>query len=702
MKEGVQLNVNLVNPREKLIPNKIKFLSRCFLLTIIELLFFILFSFLGWIDSFLSVIGVKSTITSILPLALYFILFSTFFLFIYLVMYNINREKLSLKEFLPKTRMTIVYFFYMYLSIVLRLFILLVLLFMFRGFHSILQLFILLPIYLLIFTSLEILLSNTKNFLLFEDSKLYHEWQFDKKSFLFEFLKFIGIIGLILAMSCFIIISNNSGNSITVSSILGFVLIWLTNTFFAIIVLLKKRHYHKTTTCALEENFSNDTKDINKKPLSKKMVYLKQRGLVLGVLAVVGIYSVCLVIPYIINYDSKINKPKMESFKSQNDVVTFFSNVMSSFKINSRNSNNNYLGEFLYTFNKMFISIAKLEPDFLFTGVVANSKKTAYSSQSAAHSDTNNQVDNVDEADVVKTDGKHIYYLNETNLFIVDSYPPDQMKVIHQYDFSSEGLYPLEMFLYEDYLAVILISSEEQPDKKYSSKTIVKTYNIKDPSNPRIQRNFQLDYRYLSSRMIENNLYLITSSYISDTLGNPGYMDSSLSNSMVEIDYKDLLVMSNSNKQYSRMNVVATFPIDEPDQRAQVKAYIGGNGENVYVSTHHIFIADTTISPVTEAPVEDFLRSLVNYDYDLNFQKRGTCIYRIKINNGVIGEYDSDFVPGTVHNQFAMDEHKGYFRLTTQTGTFRYASSNVYVLDENMNLCGSLEGLAPEEQIYAS
>ncbi len=685
-----------VNPREKLIPNKLRFLSRCFILTIIELLFFILFSFVGWMDSFLSVIGVKSTVTSVLPFVLYLILFSTFFLFIYLIMYNINSEKLSLKEFLPKTRMTIVYFFYMYISIVLRLFILFVFLFMFRGFAAT---FALLPILFIVFISLEVLLFNIKNFLLFKNPNLYYqEWQFDTKTFLFELLRHVGIIGLILIMSCFIIISNNSGNNITISSILGFVFIWLANSFFATIVLMKKRHHQKSTHYALEENCSIDTKDTGKKPLSKRMVYIKQRGLVLGVLAIIGVYSVSLVIPYIINYNAKVNKPHMESFKSQNDVATFFSNVTSSFETNS--SNNDW-GEFLFGFNKMFISIAKLEPDFLFGGVVAFSKKSA-DGMNSEYSSTNTQVDNVDEADVVKTDGEYMYYLNETNLFIVDSYPAEQMEVIHQHDFSSEGLYPLELFLYEDHLAAILISSEEQANNRYSTKTIVKTYNIKDPSNPSIERDFQLDYRYLSSRMIENNLYLITSSYISDSAENPGYMDSSLSNSVVEIEYNDLFLMSNSSKQYSRMNVVAAFPIDEPDQKAQVKAYIGGNGENVYVSTDHIFIADTTSSPVTEAPIEDFLGSLVNHDYDLNFQKHGTCIYRIKINDGVIGEFDSAFVPGTVHNQFAMDEHKGYFRLTTQTGNWRYASSNVYVLDENMNLCGSLKGLAPEEQIYAS
>lgn len=698
-----------MSPREKLIPNKLKFLSRCFLLAIMELTFFVLFSFVGWMDSFLSVIGIKPVVTSVLPYTLYFIIFSTFVLFIYLVMYNINSEKLNLKEFLPKNRIAIVYFFYMYISIVIRLFIFGVLLFMFDWDYSLAQLLILLPVYLIVFTSLELLLFNVKNFLIFKNPNLYYqEWQFDKKTFLLELLKHVGIICLILTIVFSLYISDTLSNNTIVSFILGFILIWFANAFFAAIVMMKKRHREETTVYTLEEIISLeaedikdtiDTKDTDKKPQSKRMVYIKQRGLVLGLLAIIGIYSISLLIPYIINYNAEISKPSIQSFKSQKDVTTFFSDLISPYRTNSRD--NDY-GELLFTLNKMFISVAKLEPRSLFSGGLHPSMKSADNMQAPEYSGTNNQVDSVDEADIVKTDGKYMYYLNGTNLFIVNSYPPEKMEVIHKKDFLIEGLYPIELFLYKEHLAVILIRNEEQANNGYSTKTIVKTYNIKDPSNPIMERNFHLDYRYLTSRMIENNLYLITSSYLRDTIDNPYYLDSSRSNSVVEIDYKDLFLMSNSNKRYSNMNVVAAFPIDKPDREAQVKAYIGGSGYDVYVSTEHIFIADTTYTPVTEAPVEDFFGCLVNDEYDLNFQKSGTSIYRIKINDGVIGDSDSAFVPGTVHNQFSMDEYKGYFRLTTQTGSWRNPSSNVYVLDENMNLCGSLEGLAPGEQIYSS
>jgi uncharacterized secreted protein with C-terminal beta-propeller domain len=62
-------------------------------------------------------------------------------------------------------------------------------------------------------------------------------------------------------------------------------------------------------------------------------------------------------------------------------------------------------------------------------------------------------------------------------------------------------------------------------------------------------------------------------------------------------------------------------------------------------------------------------------------------------------------IPGTVLNQFSMDEYNGYFRVATS----RFASINgvattsndVYVLDQNMSQVSSLVNIAPGENIYA-
>ena len=60
------------------------------------------------------------------------------------------------------------------------------------------------------------------------------------------------------------------------------------------------------------------------------------------------------------------------------------------------------------------------------------------------YSETNTQVDGVDEADLVKTDGERIYALSGNELVVVDSWPAEQTHVLGR--FPVEG-YPLEMFV---------------------------------------------------------------------------------------------------------------------------------------------------------------------------------------------------------------------------------------------------------------
>jgi hypothetical protein len=72
----------------------------------------------------------------------------------------------------------------------------------------------------------------------------------------------------------------------------------------------------------------------------------------------------------------------------------------------------------------------------------------------------------------------------------------------------------------------------------------------------------------------------------------------------------------------------------------------------------------------------------------------------------------SGTVPGTLINQFAMDEQGGYLRVATHTTSYGWADgiwttrndNGVYVLDtagKTLDVTGQVTGLAPGEQLYA-
>jgi uncharacterized secreted protein with C-terminal beta-propeller domain len=91
-------------------------------------------------------------------------------------------------------------------------------------------------------------------------------------------------------------------------------------------------------------------------------------------------------------------------------------------------------------------------------------------------------------------------------------------------------------------------------------------------------------------------------------------------------------------------------------------------------------------------------------------QTERTIIHRISIADGEIQYGAQGSIPGFVQNQFSLSEYNGYLRVSTTIEGWMvrsYLSSiesqnNVYVLDMDLEIVGSLEDLASGEQIYAT
>jgi len=91
-------------------------------------------------------------------------------------------------------------------------------------------------------------------------------------------------------------------------------------------------------------------------------------------------------------------------------------------------------------------------------------------------------------------------------------------------------------------------------------------------------------------------------------------------------------------------------------------------------------------------------------------QTERTIIHRISIVDGEIQYEAQGSIPGFVQNQFFLSEYDGYLRVSTTIEGWMvrsYLSSiesqnNVYVLDMDLEIVGSLEDLASGEQIYAT
>lgn len=84
-----------------------------------------------------------------------------------------------------------------------------------------------------------------------------------------------------------------------------------------------------------------------------------------------------------------------------------------------------------------------------------------------------------------------------------------------------------------------------------------------------------------------------------------------------------------------------------------------------------------------------------------------TQIFKLDVNTLEVQESGS--IPGIIHNQFSVDEYLGMLRVATTVGTYSgyfwnapQGESDIYILDNQLNVQGSVQGMGYGEQIYAT
>jgi uncharacterized secreted protein with C-terminal beta-propeller domain len=100
-------------------------------------------------------------------------------------------------------------------------------------------------------------------------------------------------------------------------------------------------------------------------------------------------------------------------------------------------------------------------------------------------------------------------------------------------------------------------------------------------------------------------------------------------------------------------------------------------------------------------------KSLADYDNNVQQDSQKTIIEKVAIDNGNLKYVARGEVNGYLLNQYSMDESGTKLRLATTSQYYNPQqgngqSNNVYVLDQSLNVVGSLEKIAPNEKIYSA
>ncbi len=336
------------------------------------------------------------------------------------------------------------------------------------------------------------------------------------------------------------------------------------------------------------------------------------------------------------------------------------------------------------------------------TGTIrASSSPTSSTYQAAAtpapaadpdrkHSTTNVQVKDVDEADIVKTDGTYVYVVTGNHLHILKGYPATDAGIIATLQFSGA---PQSLYLNGDRL--VLISSTQRQDAfRYyqpgtcsvtipvAQKTQVFIYSVKDAAHPVLVREVELDGVYKDTRMIGSMLYFVTNDCLdlyADDVVFPGVYDSSKGSSVAPVYYFD-----RKDREFS-LTTIGALDI-RSNEPVKAKTFLIGSAGTVYVSANTPYIA------IPAAGNDRVVSTTELYAFAL---EEGQLTYSAR------GQVDR-----TLLNQFAMDENAGNLRVATTLQDLSHSrngqSSKVTVLDSGLQALGSVANLAPGQQIYAA
>lgn len=389
----------------------------------------------------------------------------------------------------------------------------------------------------------------------------------------------------------------------------------------------------------------------------------------------------------------------------------------------------------------------------------SGSKDSAETETSAAISDVatgtestseyyknNDQVEGVIEGDIVRTDGKYIYILSEEKFDVrIVKADNDKLTQIGEIEYkeymgfeetnyrvcSNAQMYVNNnkiiiidnVYKYQDYISTDTNdgtnSTASYEDCVYGDNkeyTIVLEYDISDINNPVFENKVMIDGLPISSRMSGDNIYLVAEKSVNTCIYSKEDVDEQLEKIITdcmphindeEISADDIYGIGDTSNYHSYEIIVA---LDISDKiRVTDKCAIMGSTSNMYVSKNYIYTFSTYYD---ENDMEN----------NTKVNSSRTQIIKTAYGDGEVEPYATGMVNGSILNQFSADEYDGYLRVVSTFEEYNYqtvvyngmetndiamlndnsTTNAVYVLDDKLNTCGSIEGLAEDERIYSA
>lgn len=382
----------------------------------------------------------------------------------------------------------------------------------------------------------------------------------------------------------------------------------------------------------------------------------------------------------------------------------------------------------------MYRSTVLSEGAIMDKSISANTSLSSDSNGWNNFSETNIQIEWVDESDIVKTDWKYIYYYNESDkyVYIVEKW---DLKIIKKIKLPKNFNRPV-LYIWTNRLTIISswYNNVNYSKMGYWVNRNAKTYTIVfDTTNikkPVLSKLYVADWELKKSRKIGDYIYVISNNNFQIPYRSFKNIDD------IEIDIAkilpkkiDISKTSDKNKQNLKLrgldlpyNITAwnvakcneieyALPdietmnefnfdpsyntisiIDTKNTENKVKTtVIAGSNAELFMSLDNMYLTSNIYK---------------NYDFKCSwglncimpFYSRwnNTIIHKLSIDKNNIWYQWSAMIPWTPLTQYSMDEYKWDFRILTSINTWwqeRKQETNLYILDKNLDLKWSLTWL---------
>jgi uncharacterized secreted protein with C-terminal beta-propeller domain len=336
--------------------------------------------------------------------------------------------------------------------------------------------------------------------------------------------------------------------------------------------------------------------------------------------------------------------------------------------------------------------------------------------ESKDFSETNVQVEGIDEADIIKTDGRYIYYLNGNRLKIIEAKGAETVTVSEtELSVENEDIYKYisDIYLVGDSLVAIGSRYDYNASEDVA---IAVVYDISDRTAPKQVEEFGQSGYVSSTRLVGDILYVVStySVWEGDIIAEEPEtyvpcLYAGTENGLVEVE--DICIPEEINN--TSWLTVSAYDVTNRE-RLSTKTMLG-RADNMYMSAANIYVAENVW--VNEASDEYTQDQYTVTDY-LNYSK--TNIYKFSYADGQVEYLCSGAIVGGLLDQFSMDEYEGNLRVVTTRNDYSYRvyrddkydftnyehqsdsmDNGLYVLDPDMKVIGSVEHLGEDERVYS-